>query len=86
MATEHEKVLDRERSRNLSDLASEVEPAIIREFRERAAFGKGAIIVGSCKGLGVRGELLCVNGHGESVYRLSPAQVSKVLKLWDANV
>ena len=59
------------------------EPEVIQSFRAQAAKGLGTMIVGSCKGLGVRGELMCVNSSGESVYRLTNVQVKKVLKMWD---
>ena len=63
--------------------ASRQEPEVIQSFRAQAAKGLGTMIVGSCKGLGVRGELMCVNSSGESVYRLTNVQVKKVLKMWD---
>lgn len=62
---------------------SRQEPEVIQSFRAQAAKGLGTMIVGSCKGLGVRGELMCVNSSGESVYRLTNVQVKKVLKMWD---
>jgi hypothetical protein len=66
-----------------SVLRGKDEPEVIQHFRRQAASNNGSMIVGSCKGLGVRGELMCVNSSGEKVYRLTNVQVKKVLRMWD---
>lgn len=71
------------------------EPAIITIARECAqrpddAFGATVVLPARSKGawsaLKVRPELLSENQNGDRVYRVSPKQARKILKVWEESL